>query len=151
MAVIGDVGGIASEATAPYTYLGGEATIHSFDGEHTEQATRFSYRADASRVVYSLVVSGEALKFPDLIATVAGQYAAVWDENAAVAGVTDIAETQEVRPLGGLDDVYNVAVESQSGKTEGVISLHVLDTRPDLFAAAVAAERKTLDAFEVTA
>ncbi len=154
MVVVGDVGGdngggggSGSEQEDPYTYLGGEPTVHSFSPEVVEQATRFSYRADESGVVYSLVVSGEALKFPVLIATVAGQYAHTWNLNAAVAGVTDIAESQEVRPLGSLEDVYNVAVESTNGKTGGVLTLGQDDIRPDVFAEQVAAYRKTLDAF----
>ncbi len=142
-----DGGGELPDTEDAYTYLGGEPTVHSFGGEQVEQATRFSYRADQSGVVFTILASGEALNNPGVIATVAGQLAHQWNVNATVAGVTDIAESQEVKPLGSLDDVYNVAVESTNGLTGGVLVLATEDTRTDVFAEKVAAYRKTLDAF----
>lgn len=143
-------GGGPVDEVAPYTFIGGEPTIHSFSPDHQEQATRFEYQADASGVVYSLVVSGEALKFPDLIATVAGEWAATWNINAAVAGVEDIAESQDVKPLGGLEDVVQVAVSSPSGKSTSVLTLRQSEVSPDVFAAKVSAERARLAKFEAS-
>lgn len=142
-----DVGGGLPEQEDPYIYLGGEPTVHAFTPEKVEQATRFSYQALASGIVFSVLASGEALKSPGLIATVAGQIAHTWNVNATVPGVVDVAEIQLVSPLGSLDDAYEVAVESTDGKTGGVITVKPLDIRPDVFAQLVAAQRATLDAF----
>lgn len=139
-------GGLPDQEDA-YIYLGGEPTVHAFTPEKVEQATRFSYQALASGIGYSVLASGEALKFPGLIATVAGQLAHTWNVNATVPGVTDVAEIQLVSPLGSLDDAYEVAVESTDGKTGGVITVKSVDIRPDVFAQIVAAERARLDAF----
>jgi hypothetical protein len=140
-------GGGLPEQQDAYIYLGGEPTVHAFTPEHVEQATRFQYQAAQSGVVYSVLASGEALKSPALIATVAGQMAHAWNQNALVPGVTDIAETQEVRPLGSLEDVYQIAVESTNGKTGGVLTVEGQNIRPDVFAELVADYRATLDAF----
>lgn len=139
-----------SEDTAPFTFGDAEPTVHEFVPGKPEQATRYTYIADASQVGYSLIVSQEAQKFPDLIVTVAGQLANTWNLNAAVPGVTDIGESQNVKPLGSLVDVYNVAVESTSGRSEAIITLTDDEIRPDVFADAIAAERKTLDRLEGT-
>ncbi len=142
-----DGGGELPDAEDPYTYLGGDDTVHSFGDAKVEQATRFAYRADESGVVYTILASGEALNNPGVIQTVAGQLAHQWNINATVPGVVDIAETQITKPLGGLDDAYDIAVISTNGKTPGVLQLEPADTRTDVFAEKVAAYRKTLDAF----
>ena len=152
MLILDGSGGLASEETAPFTFLVSEPTLYAFSPELVEDAQRNTYQADQSGVVFSLVLSGEALKLsrsePDLIATVAGQWAAVWDTNRAVVGVTDIQETQEVTALGSLDDVVQVAVESTSGRSTGILQLAPVNYRPDLFAQAVADEIAVLDAQE---
>lgn len=140
-------GGGLPEQEDPYIYLGGESTVHSFDLEHVEQAMRFSYEAIPSGVVYTILAGAEAQKSPGLIKTVAGQMSHAWNLNAAVPGVVDIAETQEVRPLGSLDDVYQIAVESTNGKTGGVLTVEAVNIRPDVFAQLVAAYRAQLDQF----
>lgn len=142
-------GGIASDATAGFTFLLSEPTLHAFSPELVEDAVRNTYQADLSGVVYSLVVSGEALRNartnPDLIPTVAGQWAAVWNENARVPGVADIVETQEVSPLGSLTDVFQVAVESTSGRSTSILTLTQNQLRPDIFAAVIASEVAALN------
>jgi len=140
-------GGGLPEQEDAYIYLGGEPTVHAFTPEKVEQATRFSYQALESGIVFSVLASGEALKSPGLIATVAGQMAHAWNINAKVPGVVDVAEVQLVSPLGSLDDAYEVAVESTDTKTGGVITVQTIDVRPDVFAQIVAAERTRLDAF----
>ncbi len=140
-------GGGLPEQEDAYLYLGGEPTVHAFSPEVVEQATRFTYQAVESGIVYTVLASGEALNNPGVISAVAGQLAHTWNVNAQVPGVTDVAESQEVSPLGSLDDVYNVAVESTNGKTGGVLVVKDQDIRPDVFADTVAAYRKTLDAF----
>lgn len=153
MVVLADIenggsGGIASEAEADVTYLGGEPTVHAFSPERVEQAERFEYRADESGVVFALVVSGEALKFPDLILTNARQLANTLNVDAAVDGVTGIAETQEVSDLGSVDDVFNVSVRSTSGLTAQIYTVSPMSMRPDVFAGLVKTWRKQLDAYE---
>lgn len=152
MLILDESGGIASDATAGFTFLGSEPTLHAFSPEKVEDAVRNTYQADASGVVYSLVVSGEALRSartnPGLIPTVAGQWAAAWNENARVPGVTDIVETQEDTPLGSLYDVFQVAVESSSGRSTSILTLKSNLVRPDIFAGIIAAEVKRLNAAE---
>lgn len=147
-------GGIGSEVTASFRFLLSEPTLHAFSPELVEDAVRRTYQAEESGVVYSLVVSGEALKGlatnPGLIATVAGQLAAVWNQNAAVPGVTDIVETQEVSPLGSIDDVFQVAVESSSGRSTGLLMLKPSLIRPDIFASIITSTVATLNAGEQT-
>lgn len=145
-------GGIASETVAPFTFLFSEPTLHSFTPELVEDAQRNTYRADLSGVVYSLVLAGEVYKNmrtnATLVATVAGQLAAVWDENAAVPGVADIVETQDVSPLGSLTDVFQIAVQSDSQRSTAIITVQDQQVRPDVFAGIVAAERAALNAQE---
>ncbi len=140
-------GGGLPDTEDAYVYLGGEPTVHAFSPEKVEQATRFSYQAAQSGVVYSVLASGEALNNPGVIATVAGQLAHTWNTNAQVPGVTDIAESQTVSPLGSLDDVYDVAVESTDGKTGGVLTVKDQNIRPDVFAELVGDYRAQLDKF----
>lgn len=143
-----DEGGGQVDVEADAIFRSGEPTVYEFVAGQPEQATRYTYTAAESLVDFSLVVSGEALKSPKLIATVARQWAATWNQNAQVPGVTDIAETQEVRPLGSLEDVVQVAVESTSGRSTAIITLRQSDSRPDVFAQRIADERATLDALE---
>lgn len=135
------------DAEASVTLLGGEPTVHAFSPEKVEQATRFEYRADASGVVFALVVSGEALKSPALIQTVARQIAAQLNEDRQVPGVVDMEETQIVSPLGSLDDVWNVAITSTNGKVTQIVTFQPLNMRPDLFAQTVAYWRGQLDRY----
>src|SRR3954452_12998745 len=107
-------GGGGGEATASYTFLGSEPTLHAFSPDRIEDAQRMSFRADLSGVVYSLTVGSEALKNPGVIANVAGIWANNWNENAAVPGVEEIEDGQEVTTLGSLNDIVNVAVTSTS-------------------------------------
>jgi len=140
------------EATAGFSFLLAEPTLHAFSPELVEDAQRRTYQADVSGVVSSLLLAGEVYKHfdqnIDLVATVAGQLAATWDANAAVPGVVDIAETQSVSPLGSLDDVYQVAVESTSGRSTSIIEVDTGDIRSDVFAEIVGAARASLDAAE---
>lgn len=152
MLITDDSGGIGSEEEAPFTLLLSEPTLYAFSPELVEDAQRNTYQADASGVVYSLVLSGEALKYqrtnPGLIATVAGQLAAAWNTNAAVPGVVDIQPTQETSALGSLYDVTQVAVESTSGRTTEILTLRDQQVRPDVFASIIAATVKAMDAAE---
>jgi hypothetical protein len=150
--ILDESGGIASEATAGFRPLLSEPTLHAFSPELVEDAVRNTYQADESGIVYSLVVAGEALRYerkhPGNIATVAGQLAAVWNENARVPGVTDIVETQEVSPLGSMDDIFQVAVESTSGIFNSILTVTENQVRPDVFAKIIAAEVARLNAAE---
>jgi hypothetical protein len=56
-----------------------------------------------------------------------------------------------VRPLGSLDDQYNVAIESPSGKSEIITTFTVGNMRPDLFAETVAFWQGELAANEANA
>jgi hypothetical protein len=133
---------------AAYRFIGGEPTIYSITPDRVLQAVRFEYQAVESGVGYALVVAGEGLKDAPLIAKVAGQWAATWNANAKVPGVEDIAETQEVRPLGALEDVVQVAVSSSSGRLTEILTLDQYDSETSRFAEKVAAERARLDTFE---
>lgn len=143
-----DDGGGLGEESAAFTFEASEPTVHEFIPGRPEQATRFLYTADASGVGFSLVVGQEALKSPNLIRTVAGQNAAAMNADAAVAGVVDIAETQDVKPLGSLDDVFQVAIESASGKSQVIITVRSIDMRPAVFSQIVAAQRATMATWE---
>ena len=149
MLIQDESGGIASEVEAPFTFLLSEPTLHAFSPDLVEDAQRNTYQADVSGVVYSLVLAGEVYKHlrqnADLVATVAGQLAAVWDTNRAVPGVADIVETQDVSPLGSLDDVYQVAVESTSGRSTSILTVRDQQVRPDVFSKIIAAEVSALD------
>jgi hypothetical protein len=150
--IIDDSGGIASEATAGFRLLLSEPTLHSFTPELTEDAQRNTYQADESGIVYSLVLSGEALRsekrHPGNVATVAGQWAAVWNENARVPGVFDIVESQETTGLGSMYDVMQVEVKSTSERSTSFLTLRDNAFRPDVFAGIIAAEVKALNAAE---
>lgn len=152
MLISDETGGITSEATAGFTFLLSEPTLHAFSPELVEDAVRNTYQADQSGIVYSLVIVGRALKkaelSPTLVPTIAGEMAAVWNENAAVPGVSDIVETQETTALGSLYDVFQVAVESTSGLSTTFLTLTQNQTRPDIFAGIIAAAVKRLDANE---
>lgn len=145
-------GGIASETTAGFTFLFSEPVLHSFTPELVEDAQRNTYRADLSGVVYSLVLAGEVYKNmrvnANLVATVAGQMAAVWDENRALPGVADVVETQDVSPLGSLSDVFQIAVQSDSGRSTAIVTVSDQQVRPDVFATIINAERAALNAQE---
>lgn len=143
-----DDGGGLSEETAPFTFGTAEPTVHEFVPGQPEQATRITYTADASGVGYSLVVSTEALKSPNLIATVAGQVAAAMNADAAISGVADIAEAQDTQPLGSLKDIFQVAIESKTGKSSTIVDVDPLDMRPDLLAETVAEWQANLAALE---
>lgn len=148
--VFGD--GSSPDATAPFTFRLSEPTLHAFSPDLVEDAQRNTYQADISGVVYSLLLTGEVYKNmaanASLVATVAGQLAATWDANAAVPGVADIVETQEVSPLGSLDDVYQVAVQSTSGRSTLILALTNQQIRPDVFAQIVATNVAALDTLE---
>ena len=149
MLIQDETGGLGSDVEAPFTFLLSEPTLHAFSPDLVEDAQRNTYQADVSGVVYSLVLAGEVYKHlrqnADLVATVAGQLAAVWDTNRAVPGVADIVETQDVSPLGSLDDVYQVAVESTSGRSTSILTVRDQQVRPDVFAKIIAAEVAGLD------
>lgn len=148
--VNGDGGGEGGgdETTASYTFLGAEPTLYAFSPDHVEDAQRMSFRADSSGVVYSLTVSGEALKHPDVIANVAGIWANNWNENAAVPGVEEIEDGQEVSTLGSVQDVVNVAVTSTSGRSTTIVQVTQRDMEPAFFAPVIKTTRAQLDAIE---
>ena len=147
-------GGLSDETTAPFTFLLSNPTLYAFSPELVEEAQRNTYQADDSKVVYSIVVSGNLLDFiratgSDVLATVAGQWANAWNINRAVPGVADIAETQDASPLGSLYDVVQVAVVSTSGKSTSILTLTDNQLPPDAFAPIIRAEVQRLDAAEV--
>lgn len=155
MAVIADPespgGGFGTgEEEAEVEFVDGEPIVWEFVPGNPENAVRNLYRAVESGVVFGLVLSQNAQKplNAGVVNTVARQLGAMWNANAAVPGVTDIAETQDTRPLGGLQDVAQVYVESTSGKSAGILTLTQDEFRSDVFAEAVAAERANLDALE---
>ena len=141
-------GGSPGDQEAAVTFESAEPAIVEFTAGNPVQATRYFYVADASQVGFSIVAKVDPLTRADTIATIARQFAYAFDVDAAVPGVLDIAETQDVKPLGGLTDVVQVAVASTSGKSTSILQLDQQDIRPDLFAAAVATERARLDTFE---
>lgn len=140
-------GGGTGEAEADVRLLGGEPTVHAFSPERVEQATRFEYQAIQSGVVFGLVVTNEAKNSPALITTVARQVAAALNADAAVPGVVDMEETQTVSPLGSVDDVWNIAITSTSGKVTQIFTFGQQSMRSDIFAQNVASLRTQLDQF----
>jgi hypothetical protein len=142
----GSVDGVAPEAEV--TYLGGEPTVHAFQDDKVEQAMRFTYRADASRIDFALVVSGDTLNTPETILKVARQVAYALNADSAIPGVLDMEETQYVTPLGSINDIWNVAFSSTSGLTTQIVQLQQLDMRADLFATTAAYWRAQLDKYE---
>ncbi len=146
--LLSDGGGITTDAEADVTVLGGEPTVHAFSPAKIEQAERIYYRADASGVVFALVVSTEAQLHPDLILTNARQVAATLNVDRAVDGITGITETQEVDDLGGINDVFEVAVRSSSGLILQTFTVSPSSMRADVFADLAASWRRSLDALE---
>ncbi len=142
-------GGGGGEATAAYTPLGSEPTLHAFSPDRIEDAQRITYRADLSGVVYSLTVSLEAFNNnPGVIANVAGIWANNWNENFAVPGVTEIEDGQEVTTLGSINDVVSVAVDSTSGNSTTILTVRQRDMEPQFFAPLIQKSRAVLDASE---
>lgn len=133
---------------AAFTFLSGEPTLYAFSREDVENARRNVYQADASGVVYAVTFVRPELLSPTEFNDVAGSWAWVWNENAKVPHVLDIAEDQRVKQLGGVEDVVEVAVESSSGRSSSTIVLTQDQVWPDAFAQAVAAEVAQLDAIE---
>src|SRR5690242_6701471 len=122
------------DAEAAVTLLGGEPTVHAFSPEKVEQAMRFEYRADASGVVFGLIVSTEGQKSPALVNTVARQIAYQLNQDAQVPGVADMEETQVVSALGSVDDIWQVAITSSNGKVTQIFNFGQQSMRPDIFA-----------------
>ncbi len=138
------------EATAAYTPLNSEPTLHAFSPDRIEDAQRITYRADESGVIYSLTVLAEALKEDNLpnLGVVAGIWANRWNINAAVPGVTEIEDGQEVTTLGSINDIVSVAVESTSGNSTTIVTVKERDMEPQFFAPIIKQTRSLLDALE---
>jgi hypothetical protein len=133
---------------APFTFLSSEDTVYVFSPEDVEQAARNTYRADTSGVVFAVTFIQPNFMQPSDFADVAGEYAWIWDYNATVPGVADIAEHQIVQPLGGLEDVADVAVVSSTGRSTGVLQIDQNSVVPSIFSQRVASFRARLDAIE---
>lgn len=146
-----DEGGGTPDVEATADFQSAEPTVHEFVPGRPEQASRWLYVAHDSQIGFSLVVGREAQKSPALIRTVARQTAAMLNADAAVPGVDDIAEDQEVKPLGSLTDVFRVAVSSTSERSSTFLTLKPADMRPDVFAELVGAARADLDDLETEA
>jgi hypothetical protein len=131
-----------------FTFLGSEDTVWVFSPDDIEKAARNTYQADASGVVYAVTFIQPQLIDAASFGDVAGEYAWIWNQNALVPGVADIAVVQNVKPLGGLEDLATVAVISSSGRSDTTIDIDQNNVEPNLFAAKVAAARARLDAIE---
>jgi len=134
--------------SAPFTFLGSEDTVYVFSPDDIEKAARNTYRCDNSGTVFAVTFIRPDLIDAPSFGQVAGEYAWIWDQNAAVPGVLDIAVTQKIKVLGGLEDVAQVAVGSSSGLSTGQLEVDQNHVEPNLFAAEVAALRGKLDAIE---
>jgi hypothetical protein len=139
--------GASPDAEAAATLLGGEPTVHAFSPERVEQAMRFEYVAVESGVVFGILAGAEAQKSPALINTVARQVAYQLNQDAKVPGVADMEETQVVSPLGSVDDIWQIAITSTSGKVTQIFNFGQQSMRPDIFAQNVAALRAGLDQY----
>ena len=133
---------------APATFLTSEDTLYVFSPDDVESAVRNTYQANTSGVVFVVTFVRPELLKAAAFGDVAGSWAWVWDQNAAVPGVTDIAVTQRTKPLGGLEDVAEVAITSTSGRSTGTLTLTQADVMPDTFAEKVRAAVARLDAIE---
>lgn len=141
-------GGAPTGGSAAFDFLSGEPTLHTTSPELVEGAQRLAYRAQESGVTYFLTVPTTVFSNPGAVATIAAAWAAVWDANAKVPGVLDIAETQIVQPLGNLQDVAEVVVGSTSGRSSMLVTFQQSNLEPSLFASTVAYWRGQLDAVE---
>jgi hypothetical protein len=133
---------------AGYTFLSSEPTLVVLSPENVKPGQRMQFRADQSGVVFSLTAYGIVLDSPDRVAATAGRWAAFWNTAAATPGVEEIEESQDVRPLGALYDTANVAVQSTSGRSTGILTLAQDILHVEYFQQAVAQYRATLDAIE---
>ena len=133
---------------AAFTFLSGEPTLYAFSREDVANARRNTYQADESGVVYAVTFVNPQLLEASEFNDVAGSWAWIWDKNAKVPHVLDIAEDQRVKALGGIEDVVEVAIESSSGRSSATVVLTQNQVMPDEFAQAVAAEVAQLDAIE---
>lgn len=141
----GSGGGLGKAA---YTFLHGEPTVYAFSPDDLENATRNTYTADASQVPFAVVFVRPELLQPFVFDDVASTWAWVWDQNASVPGVVDIAPDQQVTALGRLLETVQVAIESTSGRSEVILTLGDQFVMPDPFAARVRAEVARMDAIE---
>ncbi len=140
----------AGEATAAFTQLTSEPTLHAFSPDRIEDAQRITYRADESGVIYSLTVLAEALTELNLpnLGRVAGMWANRWNINAAVPGVQEIEDGQEVTTLGSINDIVSVAVDSTSGNSTTIVTVKDRDMEPQFFEPIINRTRSFLDAME---
>ena len=143
-----DPGGSGGIGHAGFTFLNGEPTLYAFSREDVANARRNTYQADESGVVFAVTFVNPQLLKPFEFNDVAGSWAWIWDQNAKVPHVLDIAEDQRVKPLGGVEDVVEVAIESSSGRSSATVVFTQDQVMPEAFAAAVAAEVADLDAIE---
>ena len=143
-----DPGGGAGVGHAAFTFISGEPTLYAFSRDDVENARRNVYQAEESGVVYAVTFVRPELLKPAEFNDVAGSWAWVWDQNAKVPHVLDIAEDQRVKQLGGVEDVVEVAVSSTSGRSSSTIVLTQDEVWPDTFAQIIAAEVGRLDQIE---
>lgn len=155
MALVPDIGGDDTGniggggiGHASYTFRQGESTVYAFSPEDIENAVRNEYTADESGIPYALVFVRPELIQPSAFDDVASSYAWIWNENAKVPGVTDIAPDQQITQLGRLVETVQVAITSTSGRSDLIITLDDQHIMPDAFAAAVRAQVARLDAIE---
>lgn len=141
-------GGEPFTGKAAYTFLHGEPTLYTFSREDVEQAVRNTYQATDTGTVFAVTFVRPELLKPFVFDDVASSWAAVWNANRQVPGVTDIAPDQRVLPLGGLEDVVDVAVESSSGRSSDTVTLSQAEVWPDVFAARIGEQVARLDAIE---
>ena len=132
----------------PCTFLSGEPTIYTFSPDDIENAVRNTYQADESGVVYAVTFVRPELLQASAFADVAESWANIWNQNAKVPGVEDIAPDQRVLPLGGLQDIATVAIVSTSGRSSAVVTLVQDEVIPDVFAERIRTEVARLDAIE---
>jgi hypothetical protein len=133
---------------AAYTFLGSEPELVTVSPEKSFPGQRMQFKADNSGVVFSLTAYGVVLDTPDRIDATAGRWAAFWNQAALTPGVQEIETSQDVKPLGALYDVANVAVESTSEKSTAILTLAEDILHIDYFVQQVAAFRAKLDAIE---
>lgn len=143
----GDGGGGAL-GKAAYTFLHGEPTVYAFSPDDLENAVRNTYIADTTQTPFAVVFVRPELIEPFAFDDVAATWAWIWDQNARVPGVVDIAPDQSITALGRLLETVQVALESTSGRSEAILNLEDQYVMPVPFAERVRAEVARMDAIE---
>lgn len=138
------------------TFISNEPTIQTLGADVVRDASRVTWQAQPSGVVFSLLFPAVVNWTPAQIDQQGELWADRWNQNAAFPGVAGIVVTQQVDAAGNLTDVAQVTVVSTSGLSSNQINVGPAEWNPSVkgttlttsFGDVVSAEVARLDAIE---